>query len=117
MAIGVLSLGSQLCYSMSLKFETSASTVALLRKSGNILISFIVDIVYFKIIPAAMTVAGASVVLMCVFVGGIRSFLMERRVENKAAKTVLCIPNDNADSDTEDDKGDSKGWNGVYIKC
>ena len=63
-----------------------ATSMALARKSEDILVAYAAQVLYFGDFPGALTLLGAALILTCILLAGSRKVL-EARIKGEGAKT------------------------------
>ena len=88
--IGVLSFLGQSLMTLALQVE-EAGTVALVRKADDILVAYLIQVLYFRNIPNYLSVIGAVLITVTVFVTGGRKLLMNSN-RFSCVKRLCCLP-------------------------
>ena len=87
--IGILSFFGHSLMVLALQVE-DAGTVQLVRKADDILLAFVIQILYFQQYPDLAGAMGAVIIIMSVVISGVRK-LMDKHSENECLRQMLCL--------------------------
>ncbi len=76
---------------MALKAD-DATAMSLARKSEDILVSMLVQVLYFGEIPTALTLFGAALILACILLLGCRKVAESRKDSGRCVRGFFCLP-------------------------
>ena len=88
--IGVLSFMGQSLMTLALQVE-DAGIVALVRKADDILVAYLIQVFYFHNIPNYLSIIGAVLITLTVFVTGGRK-LLTNSTRFSILKQLCCLP-------------------------
>ncbi|XP_063966557.1 solute carrier family 35 member G1-like isoform X2 [Lytechinus pictus] len=90
---GALQLMAQICLTLALRYE-KATTVSLIRTS-DVLFTFILDYLFFAIIPNAITISGALLIVGSLVGITLRKWQTEKKALGKASEEQTPKPEHN----------------------
>lgn len=90
-ALGVLSFIGQGLMTAAFRFE-EAGTISLARKAEDIVLAFLIQILYFGDIPTILTLVGTVIITVCILISGFRKILENSAQTPPIVRTCLCLP-------------------------
>ena len=67
--------------------------MSLARKSEDILLSLLIQVVYFREVPTALTLFGAVLILICTLLLGFRKLAESKAQPDRCTTIVFCLRN------------------------
>ena len=87
--IGILGFFGHSLMVLALQVE-DAGTVQLVRKADDILLAFLIQILYFRQYPDLAAAMGAVIIVVSVVVSGVRK-LIDKNSENECVRQMFCL--------------------------
>ncbi|XP_059095461.1 solute carrier family 35 member G1-like [Tigriopus californicus] len=90
-ALGVLSFIGQGLMTAAFRFE-EAGIISLARKAEDIVLAFLIQILYFGDIPTILTLLGTVIITVCILISGFRKILEKSAQTPSSLRACLCLP-------------------------